>query len=376
MKIFLDKRCIINLCFLFLYLSSAFATATIVGKHRRLLIINSYNESAPWSQELITPILLQTSPIEDITADVVHMNGTFIRNDSLYIRMENGIFERFQDKKPDYLVLLGNMAFTLRERILSEWGNIPIVLIGNEDTYAPREYYFTGRPIHISNAITSPLVDLQPQYNFTFIETPYMYKETIDMMVQMLPKMKTIVFAADELYHNQDLDRLIHAYITSKYPNLHYERLIGNERNQNELQAYLLNDEPETGMLFSTWFYERKNLLGFPTLISGDFQLVASSPQPVFALRNAYVGKEGLREDISMTAWKCKTRFLQPSNRYLQERMHGISHLHIARNPIPSSTTSNCRWTVWTPHSVLKTRYSSINRLHSGRSINGGLFAE
>lgn len=154
------------------------------------------------------------------------MNGTFIRNDSLYIRMENGIFERFQDKKPDYLVLLGNMAFTLRERILSEWGNIPIVLIGNEDTYAPREYYFTGRPIHISNAITSPLVDLQPQYNFTFIETPYMYKETIDMMVQMLPKMKTIVFAADELYHNQDLDRLIHAYITSKYPNLHYERLI------------------------------------------------------------------------------------------------------------------------------------------------------
>ena len=221
------------------------------------------------------------------------MNGTFIRNDSLYIRMENGIFERFQDKKPDYLVLLGNMAFTLRERILSEWGNIPIVLVGNEDTYAPREYYFTGRPIHISNAITSPLVDLRPQYNFTFIETPYMYKETIDMMVQMLPKMKTIVFAADELYHNQDLDRLIHAYITSKYPNLHYERLIGNERNQNELQAYLLNDEPETGMLFSTWFYERKNLLGFPTLISGDFQLVASSPQPVFALRNAYVGKEG-----------------------------------------------------------------------------------
>lgn len=165
MKIFLDKRCIINLCFLFLYLSSAFATATIVGKHRRLLIINSYNESAPWSQELITPILLQTSPIEDITADVVHMNGTFIRNDSLYIRMENGIFERFQDKKPDYLVLLGNMAFTLRERILSEWGNIPIVLIGNEDTYAPREYYFTGRPIHISNAITSPLVDLYNPQN-------------------------------------------------------------------------------------------------------------------------------------------------------------------------------------------------------------------
>ena len=76
------------------------------------------------------------------------------------------------------------------------------------------------------------------------------------MMVQMLPKMKTIVFAADELYHNQDLDRLIHAYITSKYPNLHYERLIGNERNQNELQAYLLNDEKMKGRgLYRTMYF-------------------------------------------------------------------------------------------------------------------------
>ena len=45
--------------------------------------------------------------------------------------------------------------------------------------------------------------------------------------------------------------------------------------------------------------------------------------------------KRGLREDISMTAWKCKTRFLQPSNRYLQERMHGISHLHISKKSYP-----------------------------------------
>ena len=52
-------------------------------------------------------------------------------------------------------------------------------------------------------------------------------------------------------------------------------------------------DDPTTSILFSTWFYERKNLFGSPTLISGDFQLVASSPQPVFALRGAYINKAG-----------------------------------------------------------------------------------
>ena len=98
------------------------------------------------------------------------MYGTFIRNDSLYIRIENGIFERFQDKKPDYLVHIRRfdkskvvLRLQVNQRRCDGIGNIPIVLIGNEDTYAPREYYFTGRPIHISNAITSPLVDLQPR---------------------------------------------------------------------------------------------------------------------------------------------------------------------------------------------------------------------
>ena len=108
----------------------------------------------------------------------------------------------------------------------------------------------------------APLNDIREQYNFTFIETPDMYKETIDMMIRMLPQMKRIIFAADELYQNQRLDRLIHSYIASEYPNIEYERLVGKEENSKQLQEYLLTDDPTTSILFSTWFYERKNLFG------------------------------------------------------------------------------------------------------------------
>ena len=118
------------------------------------------------------------------------------------------------------------------------------------------------------------------------------------MMIRMLPQMKRIIFAADELYQNQRLDRLIHSYIASEYPNIEYERLVGKEENSKQLQEYLLTDDPTTSILFSTWFYERKNLFGSPTLISGDFQLVASSPQPVFALRGAYINKAGFIGEI------------------------------------------------------------------------------
>lgn len=293
MRLFLSWKHIISLCFVLLHLSLSIAHATVVPKQHRLLIINSYNEGAPWSQTLITPIMLQTSSIEDVSADLVHINGTFIRNDSLYNQMEEGIFQRYEKNKPDYLVLIGSIAFTLRDRIQKEWGDIPMILIANEDTYAPREYYFTGRSINTADNKVAPLNDIREQYNFTFIETPDMYKETIDMMIRMLPQMKRIIFAADELYQNQRLDRLIHSYIASEYPNIEYERLVGKEENSKQLQEYLLTDDPTTSILFSTWFYERKNLFGSPTLISGDFQLVASSPQPVFALRGAYINKAG-----------------------------------------------------------------------------------
>lgn len=293
MRLFLSWKHTISLCCVIACLSLSAAHAAAASRQHRLLIINSYNEGAPWSQTLITSIMLQTSSTEGVNADLVHINGTFIRNDSLYNRMEEGIFRRYEKGKPDYLVLIGSIAFTLRDHIWKEWGDIPMVLISHEDTYAPREYYFTGRSINMEDNAAAPLSDIREKYNFTFIEAPYTYKETIDMMVGMLPQLKKIVFAADELYQNQQLDRLINSYITSEYPDIEYERLVGKEENSRRLQEYLLTDDPTTSILFSTWFYERRNLFGSPTLISGDFQLVASSPQPVFALRSAYINKAG-----------------------------------------------------------------------------------
>ena len=42
------------------------------------------------------------------------------RYDSLYNQMEEGIFQRYEKNKPDYLVLIGSIAFTLRDRIQKE----------------------------------------------------------------------------------------------------------------------------------------------------------------------------------------------------------------------------------------------------------------
>lgn len=282
-------NCIIGLLFCATGWNTVYAQEA--AGQRQLLIINSYSESAPWSSNLITPILLQVSQIPDVSADVANLNGTFIRNDSLYKQTEEEIFQRYSNKKADYVVLIGNMAFNLRDRIKKEWGDIPMLLVANVDGYAPRDYYFTGRPVEMTDDELKPLSTAREEYNFTFVEAPNKYYETVDMMVRMLPRMKKLVFVADELYLNQRLDRIIHNYLSARYPQLEYERLVGKEGS--DLQEYLLTNNPETGILFSTWFYERRNLQGIPTLVTGDFRLVSSSPKPIFTLRSDYVKAGG-----------------------------------------------------------------------------------
>ena len=82
-------------------LSFSFTSQVAEAREHRLLIINSYNEAAPWSQELITPIALLTARTDGVRADIIHMNGTFIRNESMYRQVDKGIFKPFEDRKPD-----------------------------------------------------------------------------------------------------------------------------------------------------------------------------------------------------------------------------------------------------------------------------------
>ena len=267
----------------------SFIPQAVDARERRLLIINSYNEAAPWSQELITPIAVRIARTDGVHADIVHMNGMFIRNMTMYRQMEDGIFHRFEDRKPDYLVLIGNMSFTLRDRIVQEWGDIPMLLITKIDVYGPREFYLTGETSEVPDDSLRPLTDLQGQYNFTMVEVPDLYRQTIDMMVGMLPGMRKLVFMADEFYLNRYLNGRIRRYMEEAYPDLGYEWLVGNEHNGDLMQQYLNDQDSSVGLLLSTWFYERTNVHGFPMLISGDARMISAAKRPVFALRSAYL---------------------------------------------------------------------------------------
>lgn len=259
---------------------------------KRLLILNSYNEGAPWAQEIINPIMREVSNRDGFQAvEVVHLNSTLIHNDKDFDNMSRGIFDRFVDRKPDYLVLVGDFAFTLRDSIVERWGDVPMLLVVQSEQYGMRDYYYTyiDENDEMNPDRLYPLESIHDDYNFSIVVTPNLYKETVDMMAYMFPDMNKLVFVADALYQNRQLNQQLREYLSKEYPDMDYEWLVANEENSRALQQYLNNTDHNIGMLLSTWFFERMTVHGHPQLIAGEARMISGAHRPVFGLRAAYL---------------------------------------------------------------------------------------
>ena len=235
---------------------------------------------------------VEAANTENLDYDLVHMNAILIQTDSLYNLVKEQIFNRFKNNKPDYLILFGRMAFSLRDQIKNEWGDVPMLFIGANDNIVLNEKYLSGNKITAS-ATKIHLSDIREQYNFTYIEVPELYKETIDMMVRMQPDMKKLVFASDNLAGNMELNEKIKAYLTLEYPLLEYEWLVASENSRKNIQTYLISSDQSVGILLGSWYYSRPSAFGYPMLVTGDFKLIASSPRPIFSLKEKYLESGG-----------------------------------------------------------------------------------
>ncbi len=259
---------------------------------KRLVIINSYNEGAPWAQDFVTRILQEVSSRRGVaTIETIHLNCTTIHNAEDYEDMAKGLFRTLANRHPDYLVLIGNFAFTLRDRFVENWGDLPMVLISMSDSLGDMDYYFT-HPEESADTVRpemTPISTLRDSYNFTMVVCPNKYRETVDMMRHMFPGMRRLVFIADPLYVNRALSRDIESYINAEYPGMDYEWLVGSEENGRRLKQYLDSEDPSTGLLLSTWFYEKQNVHGYPQLIAGEARMISGITRPVFGLRYSYL---------------------------------------------------------------------------------------
>lgn len=261
-----------------------------IKKLKNLAIIDSYNESAIWPRTFIYSIISEIYMHDDFgPVKVAHLNNGSIYDHEDYEILQQRLFEFYEDDKPDYLVLIGSFAFTLREQIKEHWGDIPMLLIAQNDKYAPLEYYFTSYEQIDTQAPPKmeKMSDLQGEYNFSAIITRNKYKQTVDMMKEMYPDMRKLVYMGDGSFSNRHLSYLIKEYVKLKYPDMEYEWLMGRE--EGSMVPYLNNTDSNIGLLLADWSYTQHGLNGQTRFTSGDSYLIRGAKRPVFGLRYAYL---------------------------------------------------------------------------------------
>lgn len=287
----MPKRFVSVIIWVLVFLSSwSFYSAANENK-KQLVIINSYNEVAPWPRKYINNIIQDISTRPDFNAvRVIHLNNSLIFNMDDYVELEDMMFDNYTGADPDYLVLIGNFAFNLRDKIKEYWGDVPMLLISQNDRIAPLDFYFTVQSP--SDSITPPkmiaLETMRDDYNFSLVLTPNKHKETVDMMMQMYPDLKKFVFMADGLYVNRHISYMIREYLNLKYPQVEYEWLFAGE--EGVMLPYLNDDDPNIGLLLSTWYYTAPGVSGLPLMSATDSFLINGAHRPVFGLRYAYMG--------------------------------------------------------------------------------------
>ena len=249
-----------------------------------LLIIDSYIQSEPWSDAVVTSLQKHFDGNKNITVYSEHLNTLMISDTVSFARIKGDLFNRYPHP-PKAIVMLGNSSFTLLKDIREHWGkDMPLILCGEFDYIGSDSAYIYKKAIKPSERI--PISNLKKEYNLTLIQAKNYLPESIALIKRMTPDMKELLFIGDGRYQNQQLDYELRKLLHHSYPNLRYTYLSAAEMTTDSLLHCLYNaDKRTTGILYSSWFRELR-FAGNTVAMTQSFRIISSMPVAIFALQN------------------------------------------------------------------------------------------
>lgn len=279
------------LCFCFCLINPALARKNSEVSFDNLLIINSYTEAAPWSFRMISAVTEYMQEVDGVSLYTEHMDMLLMDNETALEEFKLQLFKRYEAHPPRMLLLLGNSAMILRDDFRKAWGDIPIILCGEEEYVGPTEAYLQKKTISAKDRI--PIADLADPYNLTFLYSNFYIKENVELICRMTPEIKDFIFVGDGRLVNQTNDSIIRSELKKNYPEVNYQFLSPSKISTNLLLDTLHSVDPHTtGILFSSWFYKR-TFAGNTSLVSNSHRLIATSSAPLFTIGMVTIKNSG-----------------------------------------------------------------------------------
>lgn len=285
------QKLLLCVCILVVFSCNCMAThvENCTDKENYVLILNSYNESSPWSNSITTPIVHKLSEIENLDAYIEHLSLFMVGDSARLGKFKEALLSRYGTTPPRLLILLGSMSMIFREEIKEIWGGIPTIVCG-ADPYVYNEEFYRLRDTVTPNERTH-MQELAKEYNFTYMHTPVYLDESIKLMKQMIPDMKKLIFLGDDIYPNPEYDKQLREIIKEKYPQLNYQYISSRTNSLHQLYNTVRKTDKHTGILISTWFTES---FTSKSLLLNAYRSLSSISAPLFTIRYAGMDDGGM----------------------------------------------------------------------------------
>ncbi|MCF0196776.1 MAG: response regulator, partial [Bacteroidaceae bacterium] len=255
----------------------------------KLLVISSYDENELWTNDLATSIYMYMATIDNVSCDIVNLENSLINDSLTFEKVSSNIMAEYRDKHPDYVVMIGNFSFNLRQHIQEAWGDIPLLLISRSFRSGSLSDYYTSNTDLIPDDFGKPLEDIRRHYNVALMIIPDYCEPTVDLMVRMNPKMKEFLFFTTNIFVQRRAAQRIEAYLKKEYPSIKFRMIMASEEGSETFHEYIVREHPEVGILMGSWVFETVGVRGNVTLTTNDLRMMASSKNPIYSLREAYM---------------------------------------------------------------------------------------
>lgn len=256
-----------------------------------ILIVNAYAESNPWSNSFINPIINLASRNSNMGLYTAHLKMLIIQKDEDLKMLEEKICTELSMQTPKLIVFLGNASFVLCDDLNRRWPDIPMILCGERNYTGPKSIITKGNPLSEEQHI--PLSNLKDELNMTMLHAQIYFEENLQLMRQMIPGMKKVIYIGDETYICQQNDYDLSRIIRDKHPELEYSFVSAKDTSTDSLFSILNKvDTQTTGVLFSSWI-RKKDMDGNAVMTTNSHRIISTSPVPLFSLRTVGIEEEG-----------------------------------------------------------------------------------
>lgn len=253
-----------------------------------ILVLNSYVEGDSWSENItnsLTSILAKDETrvkTEDVRMQLVYSK-------EVLDTFKETIFEAYDSDRPKVVIFLGGPAWlAFRDDVKERWGDIPTILCSEYDYITTVEDCLDKSDIRIDEV--TPVEEAIKGYNVSVVYFPYYVKETVELMRQLLPDMKTLKFITDIRYVSGQMRYEMDRVIKQDFPDLNIVHYTPDSMTTDELIDSIKYSE-HTGVLLYSWFQEKVHYGSQYLSVTAYKNIGTASSVPIFSLRSAGVAE-------------------------------------------------------------------------------------